>query len=378
MKNLLGNNLLNGRMGRGGFNNSRVPGIVIDYSPAESGHYIGSPSIAVLPDGTYTASHDFFGPNTNHKKSGTTIVFSSKDRGETWEKIADITPLFWGKLFVHNENLFIFGTRCEYGDALIRRAEEGGQKWTEPNTAQMGLLRLGRFHCAPCRVLTRGGRIWRSIEYYTGGGWGNFEAQVMSAPLDADLLNANNWSFSQRLPNQKNFCWLEGNIAFDPEGKIVNILRANRSWQGGEEMAAIVHVSDDGQKLSFDPRKDVIKMPGGGAKFTIHYDRKTSRYWSIVNKQSNPKANRNNLALTSSPDLRSWKIESTLLWHPDSEKHAWQYIDWQFDGDDIIFVSRTAYDDGRGGAHSFHDANYLTFHRHEGFRSRRPKRQMGD
>ena len=38
------------------------------------------------------------------------------------------------------------------------------------------------------------------------------------------------------------------------------------------------------------------------------------------------------------------------------------------DGDDIIAVSRTAYDDGFGGAHRAHDANYMTFHRIRNFR----------
>jgi hypothetical protein len=45
-------------------------------------------------------------------------------------------------------------------------------------------------------------------------------------------------------------------------------------------------------------------------------------------------------------------------------------VDWLCDGDNIIAVCRTAYDDGQGGAHNFHDANYLTFHRVENFRTR--------
>ena len=40
----------------------------------------------------------------------------------------------------------------------------------------------------------------------------------------------------------------------------------------------------------------------------------------------------------------------------------------QFEGEDIIAVSRTAHDDGLGGAHDMHDANYLTFHRVRDFR----------
>ena len=45
-------------------------------------------------------------------------------------------------------------------------------------------------------------------------------------------------------------------------------------------------------------------------------------------------------------------------------------MDWLFDGDDIIAACRTAYDDGLGGAHNNHDANYLTFHRIANFRTK--------
>ena len=234
----------------------------------------------------------------------------------------------------------------------------------------MCLLRQGRYHCAPCRILIHDGRIWRSMEQFTGGRWGTLDALVMSAPVDADLLNAESWTFSQRLPRPEAFCWLEGNVVLNPDNHVVNILRTNK---GGDDKAAIVHVHPEGMRLSYDPEHDFIDMPGGGVKFTIRYDKQTARYWSIVSKQMNPKAYRNNLVLTSSIDLRNWKVESPLLYHPDAKKHAWQYIDWQFEGDDIIFVSRTAFDDGLGGAHSAHDANYFTFHRIREFRRRKPE-----
>jgi hypothetical protein len=346
---------------------SQTPGVIIDHSPASSGRYIGSPSIAILPNGHYVASHDLFGPRTNHGESPISVVFESQDKGNTWRKIATIQPLFWGKLFVHQGVLYILGTRHEYGDVLIRRSNDGGKTWTEPDTPATGLLRKGRYHCAPCRILIHNGRLWRSMEQFTGGDWGNFQALVMSIPMDADLLHADNWTFSEPLPKQNDFSWLEGNVILNSEKEIVNMLRTNN---GGDDKAAIVHVSENGTKLQFDPSTDWIDMPGGGVKFTIRYDKQTERYWSIVSKQTNPKAYRNNLILVSSSDLRDWQEESPLLYHPDSEKHAWQYIDWLFEGEDIIFVSRTAFDDGLGGAHRAHDANYLTFHRIENFRNR--------
>jgi hypothetical protein len=33
-------------------------------------------------------------------------------------------------------------------------------------------------------------------------------------------------------------------------------------------------------------------------------------------------------------------------------------VDWQFERSDIIAACRTAYDDGLGGAHNNHDANF--------------------
>jgi hypothetical protein len=77
---------------------------------------------------------------------------------------------------------------------------------------------------------------------------------------------------------------------------------------------------------------------------------------------------RNTLVVKSSPDLKHWTVHKVLLYHPDVEKHGFQYVDWQFDGKDIIYLSRTAYDDEYGGANNYHDANYLTFHRINNYR----------
>jgi hypothetical protein len=75
---------------------------------------------------------------------------------------------------------------------------------------------------------------------------------------------------------------------------------------------------------------------------------------------------RNTLALVSSEDLRKWQVRAVVLEHPDVSHHGFQYVDWLFDGDDLIAVSRTAF----GDAHNCHDANYLTFHRIRDYRTR--------
>ena len=49
--------------------------------------------------------------------------------------------------------------------------------------------------------------------------------------------------------------------------------------------------------------------------------------------------------------------------------HAFQYPDMHVDGDDLVFVSRTAWEWEWGQPERWHDANYFTFHKVEGFRS---------
>jgi len=88
----------------------------------------------------------------------------------------------------------------------------------------------------------------------------------------------------------------------------------------------------------------------------------------IICLAGNPERTRNAVTLMSSPDLRQWSIRSVVLYHPDVDLHGFQYLDWQFETNDLIAISRTAFDDESGGAHNQHDANDITFHRVTNFR----------
>ena len=81
---------------------------------------------------------------------------------------------------------------------------------------------------------------------------------------------------------------------------------------------------------------------------------------------------RNVLALCASADLYRWRVVKTLLQddsglEPEDSVRltGYQYVDWQFDGDDLIYVVRTA----ARGARNFHDSNRILFGRERGFRS---------
>ena len=363
---------------------SKVPGVVIDHLPASSGSYVGSPSIAILTEGDYVASHDHFGPKTKEHESALTAVFRSADRGRTWKRISAIQGQFWSTLFAHRGALYILGTDKHHGNAIIRRSTDGGLTWTSPANSRTGLLRdNGQYHCAPVPVVEHAGRLWRGMERRDPPrGWGiTYCAGMLSVPVEADLLNAANWTFSNFLPSDKAWLggtfggWLEGNAVVARDGRVLDILRVDTA--GYPEKAAIVDVSADGHTTSFDPSTGFVDFPGGAKKFAIRHDPKSDLYWSlatIVPKwhqgARKPGGVRNTLALCCSPDLRKWTVRCILLYHPDTAAHGFQYVDWVFDGDDIIAACRTAYDDGLGGAHNNHDANFLTFHRIAGFRAK--------
>jgi hypothetical protein len=132
----------------------------------------------------------------------------------------------------------------------------------------------------------------------------------------------------------------------------------------------------DGDRMKFER---LISFPGGAKKFTIRYDPKSRRYWTLSNRAleqypltaKDPASVRNTLVLMSSKNLLDWKVERTVMSHPDVAKHGFQYVDWQFAGADIAAVIRTGFDDEEGGPPRAHDANFLTFYRVWNFRKHR-------
>ena len=351
---------------------SGVPGTVIDYSPASLGRYIGSPSIALAANGDYFASHDFFGPGTDNNEMA---VFKSEDRGETWEKISTIFGQWWSTIFFHEEELYLLGTSREFGSPVIRRSVDGGVNWSTPQDSKSGLLSPeDKYHCAPVPVMSHDGYLWRAFELAYGPR-SDWLVQVLSVPHGSDILNSDSWRFSSPLSHSGQASeWIEGNIVVAPTGELKNILRRNLIGVSPElfklesDKAIMVNIDYEGKSLTHNIETDILNFPGGGVKFTIRYDDQSGMYWALVCKQKNPDAYRNNLVMGSSEDLINWEIKQSILHHHDMNTHAFQYVDWQFEGADIVFVSRTSFEDGLGGAHDAHDANYMTFHRVLDFR----------
>ncbi len=359
-----------------------VPGTVIDYLHREDpafadwGQYVGSPSIARLPDGALVASHDLFGPGT----SDLSRIFRSDDEGATWRYMADVRPAFWGKLFVHRGVLYLLACQLEYGGLLLHRSMDGGATWQGPM-----VIAPGSYHKAPVPVIEHRGKLWTCVELQTGGWPAGFQSVACSIPLDADPWEPGNWTISEPLAYdpawlpegwevaRQNQGFLEGNAVEAPDGRLLNILRYNTVPYANK--AIVLEVAEDGRSQKFER---VIDFPGGMTKFHITRHPETGVYWSLVNPVTIPErpGMRNVLSLSSSTDLLTWTLQGDIL-RDDSpwavQYTGFQYVDWIFDGDDILAACRM----GLNGAHNFHDANYLTFHRVRNFEAGVPSVKEG-
>jgi len=359
----------------------------VKYQPERTLTHLGSPSIVRLPDGALLATHDYFGrgcPRNHESEEALISVYRSEDDGDTWVNVTHVMNAYWSSLFVHCDRVHLLGTSQQYGSVVIRRSDDGGFTWTHPADAASGLLFKGgyfhdppNYHCAPVPVLEHEGRVYRAFEDNDPCRWpAGFQSCVISAPADADLLDAANWTMSNKLPFDPDWVpadwgkcpapgWLEGNVVAAPDGRLLNILRVNST--PAVDKAAVVEIHGNGETLTFDPNTGFIDFPGGMTKFTIRRDPVSGRYLTLANSNTDPAypSQRNVLSLYQSDDLRRWSHVQTLLQDDTGLRHedsvrltGFQYVDWQLDGPDITYLVRTAY----RGAATFHDANRITFH----------------
>ncbi len=380
----------------------RPPGIVVNHSFASTGLYLGSPSICAFSNGTIYASCELHGAGSANANGETvTRFFKSTDGGAKWTKLKDINGQAMSNLFEHNSTLYIMGVTKAYGKVIIRKYNASTDTWTSPSTASpktTGILKddVGH-HTAATPVVLHGGRLWRAMED-TGQPlpiWPNFiRPFMMSADQNADLLKASSWKASPPMAFNNTYLngyfegWLEGNAV--PVGnQMYNVLRVF-TWSKVDERAAMVKVNYTGtteankvMSNSFDATTGFNKnFYGSHKKFTVRYDSKNGRYLTLSNYIPANQYDgvhitsdiRNTLALCSSSDMITWRMDKILMEYPsDKDYHAFQYADWVISGNDLLYVVRTAFEDDATGANSYHNANYITFQRLVNYKDYLPK-----
>jgi len=369
---------------------TRVPGVVIDYQEAPTlpdklanvnEIYIASPSITVMPNGYYVASHDLFDSGTNYD---TTKVFLSTDRGATWSHRATIVGQFWSTVFEHRGDLYLFGPERQGGNLIARKSTDYGRTWTEPTGPTTGLIREGRYGGTPNAPVLHGGRIWIA----QGG------TRVASAPADADLLRADSWHVSAPIPDrhaQDYFAarwqgWSEAQAVASPQTGVVLMPKIRALPR-----TALLQVDEATGEMRFDGAAPNAfpSLPGGEKKFGARYDRVSRKFFVLSNPvlpleanhpglADKPEMIRNSAGVLSSRDLVHWNVEKLFLYSPNLDDgtfgEGFQYFNFVIDGDDLAVVARTAIDvgDGQNRPPRGHDTNLMTFHRIEDFRNLSP------
>lgn len=358
---------------------SNVPGRVIAHIPAKADKFVGAPSLVKLPNGELLACFTETGPSSDENSSPYVRIYRSSDGGESWSLLRDVRKMFNATLFVHDGKLYLLGTNRHDGDVVISQSADNGVRWTTPENARKGLLLSGKYKSSASPVVIHGGRLWYTIEQVdtdSNRRYPRFSALMLSAPVDAYLLDAASWTASNLVGGDKKWLggtfanWFGGNPVASPDGVVCSLMSVT---SGADEYAALLHAENGGNKLSFNSQDGFLKFDGGAKKFVVRRDGPNS-YWSLVNAVperfmgATPERVQNTLVLTKSDDLRNWSEQAVLLHQADVDKFGFGDTYWIFDGDDICFVSATAYDDRQGGAFNGQSANLLTFHRIPMFR----------
>jgi hypothetical protein len=285
-------------------------------------------------------------------------------------------PSFWTKLFVHKGEVYALSCNTEYGDLQIGKSTDDGQRFSAPVTLLRGAngkKGSSGVHKNPQNILYHNGRMYTTLEW---GAWANKEychaAMVMSCDENADLMVPENWNFTPPVKfdhfapelSDRSKCTMtiEGTLVIAPDGRLLNIMRFGKY---GYALVYEVNTADPDAPLMYS---HLMPFMANYSKFMIQYDPVTEKYLSIgcVVYDREKSSARNYLVLLTSSDLHHWENTLVLydLRHEDHNQVGMQYVDFSFEGDDLIYMSRTAMND----AHNFHDSNYMTFHRIENFR----------
>lgn len=356
-------------------------GTVVNYLHPEdkaysfSGQYLCSPSLVRHPEGHLLASVDLFEGN---RPQNLTLIFRSDDDGVTWHYVSELFPCFWGKMFIHKNELYMLSVSTEYGDLLIGKSVDGGKTFGTPVALLRGsgLMLENGIHKNPQNMMYHNGRIYGTLEW---GTWhkGGHAVMVMSCDVNDDLLVPENWHFSEPVPYDCN--WegvpkgmsygnLEGTLVVFPDGGLYNVMRYEMSTlrpDRGLILAYKVNEEDHDAPLAFS---HAIKFDANSAKFMIKKDETSGWYYTIGCRQTPERAQweRNLLSLMASDDMENWVVVCDLLDYRDKDPQytGFQYVDFEIEGDDIIYLCRTA----MNRPHNYHDSNYSTFHRIKNFR----------
>ena len=327
---------------------------------------------------------------TMDNRKGSTYIYTSQDGGKTFERLSIVPKISGTSWFEIDGTFYLLGMSSN--KIAITKSTDGGKTWSE-NTIVPYNSTLQ--YCIPSKIIRANGRIYKAYEGMASFNWGENEDKrsfVISAPETANLMDPKSWTVSAHYnygtddlmavidkPYYTDKTYIqEGCLVIDPNGDIRNVVRIDSFPHYGH--AVTMKVTADGTRVVYNKNESLalINIPTGADKFHIEYDEKSGYYISLLNIKTTDYRpyQRNVLALAVSKDLENWEIVTTLLVdrtmmneYVSMMMHAFQYVHFAFDGDDLIYLVREA----MGDSDNYHDNNYLTFYRLKDFRSYLPK-----
>jgi DNA-binding beta-propeller fold protein YncE len=354
---------------------NELGGVVIDQLPIPwllnpQRRFIGSPSIAIMENGTYIASHDIFVLGARDPVQ--TKVFCSTDKGRSWNSISTVNNIMYATLFTSGRNLYMLGSNGDdqaldndQADLVVHKSIDEGRSW---GTAHV--IAKGPSGVTPNPPVIHGERIW-----FAYGG-----RAAMSAPLTESVLDSGAWTFTNRVRTDED--WLDGTFTFWTEAQIVASPQTGVAVlpkTNGLPFTGLIKVTD-AETASFDPNTGFVRLPGAEKKFGCVYDSVSQKFYALTNPvlrahadndDWTPQMIRNTGAVLSSTDLTVWSLEKIFLYSPNIDYEGFQYFSCAIDGDDLAVVSRTGLRAGRLKPPRGHDSNILSFHVIKNFRSLR-------
>lgn len=331
-----------------------------------------SPAILAVKNGNETTLYVTYElskvtiDTASHTISSGTYLKKSTDGGKTWETIEYVGDMIYASLVELKGEIYMLGNRYSDGSVMVAKYDPTNRSF---ESSDLGISIAGS---APTAIAVANERIYRAYN------WG-----VISASVNDDLLSVSSWTQSNKpkdVLTHSDFMsatnttfsepdsWLEeGNVIVGADNKLYVLYRVNASPYWG--YAAIFELSVDGKTLtpvSTPLGSGIIRLPSNQSKFMIKYDASTEKYLSFTSVTTGDSAHqRNVLALIASDDLLNWEIIDYVLVERQmmnntlsAYAHAFQYVDFAFVGDDIVFIVRESV----GDSCNYHNANCITLY----------------
>jgi hypothetical protein len=400
--------------------------VVLGESPDPMNAPLYTPTVLRLDSGRLLAAYEV-GKGGRVEGQPFAWILSSDDQGKTWQKRGELA-MSHARLFSAGGKVYYLGHRDDLQIAVSdddgqtwsgQTALTEGQSWHQ--SACNVWHRNGNVYLVMERITTDENKAWpvgstapvlmrgkAGTDLTKRENW-TFASELVFADVvkgykenRPELEGFGVPFFAQAYPtraplgNRRSMSpmgWLETNVVqitdpdhqwFDATGRTFHLFM--RAHTGGTGYAALAKVieNEDGSMVTTLERAPsgqtmlFLPFPGGQMRFHVLYDEQTKLYWMLGSQATDsmrrvdrlpeerydlPNNERHRMVLHFSKNMVDWCFAGVVA-QTDSPKQARHYASMDFDGGDLVILSRS----GDERAKSAHDGNLITFHRVKNFR----------